>query len=127
MSRKSLLLFFIFQILFCALQAQTSQLLVLKKERLNKELEINNTVAKKKKGIGNALLTVYQKHISVLISADCLYSISCSRYSREVINKHGFFTGVLLTADRLTRCSFFCGKDIPESKFNDDGLAEDNP
>lgn len=62
-----------------------------------------DAVVKKKRGIGNALLNVYQKHISVLISAECLYSLSCSRYSREALNKYGFFPGILLSADRITR------------------------
>jgi len=94
-----------------------------------RELETANSKGpvKKKRGIGNAMLSVYQKHISVLISADCLYTLSCSRYSREAINKYGMIKGVLLTADRLTRCSFAAGKDIPNSKFDDNGLAEDNP
>lgn len=121
----------IFVLTFCLLRfnAQTNKLLALKMEVYQRELSETKTAkqAKKKKGIGNALLTVYQKHISALIAADCLYSLSCSRYSRESINKYGFARGVLLTADRLTRCSFFCGKDIPEYKFNPDGLAEDNP
>lgn len=109
--------------------AQNSSLLNFKRGKLQNELAIMNAdvVVKKKKGIGNALLNVYQKHISVLISAECLYSLSCSRYSREVLNKYGFFPGILLSADRITRCSFFCSKDIPDSKFNDDGLAQDNP
>ena len=73
------------------------------------------------------MLNVYQKHISILISADCLYTLSCSRYSREVVNKHGLILGVLLSADRLSRCAFFCSKDIPQYKINNDGFAEDNP
>jgi uncharacterized protein len=82
---------------------------------------------KSKRGIGNFMLTLYQKHISVLISADCIYEISCSRYSRLAINKYGFIKGVLITADRLTRCSAGASKDIPYSKFNQDDLAQDNP
>ena len=91
--------------------------------------EIQSTSVKKpvKKGIGNFLLNIYQKHLSVLISADCLYSLSCSRYSREVVNSKGLFLGVLLSADRLTRCSGFCAKDIPYHKYNNEGLVEDNP
>jgi putative membrane protein insertion efficiency factor len=80
-----------------------------------------------KKGLANAMLTFYQRHISSLISADCLYSLSCSRYSRKAIRMHGFTKGVLLTADRLSRCAAFCGRDIPAYLKNDEGLAEDNP
>jgi putative component of membrane protein insertase Oxa1/YidC/SpoIIIJ protein YidD len=121
--------FIILLLVFSNAHSQSNNLVALKRELMLQELGKSNAEnsVKKKKGIGNALLTVYQKHISVLISADCLYTLSCSRYSREVINKYGFIPGVLLTADRLTRCSFFCSKDIPDSKFTKDGHAIDNP
>ena len=111
------------------LQGQTNNLLQLKKIFIQEELKNLDTPSKvkRKKGIGNAMLNLYQKHISVLISADCLYSLSCSRYSREAINKYNLFSGILLTADRLTWCSSICSKDIPDSNFDDNGLAEDNP
>ena len=127
MSQRLLLVLFIF--FLGSMPAQTKQLYLLKKEKLSQELAANNAKpnTKKKRGVGNAMLTLYQKHISVLISADCLYTMSCSRYSREAINKYGLIPGVLLTADRLMRCSAAAGKDIPNSKFNEDGLAEDNP
>ncbi len=123
------IIFTLFCFSFYCFFAQNSSLLTLKREKLQNELTTMKTdaVVKKKRGIGNALLNVYQKHISVLISAECLYSLSCSRYSREALNKYGFFPGILLSADRITRCSFFCSKDIPDSKFNDDGLVQDNP
>lgn len=106
-----------------------------KLEEMKSELNRNTSLSSnpshkkpvKKKGVGNFLLNIYQKHISVQISADCLYSLSCSRYSREVVNSKGLFLGVLLSADRLTRCSGFCAKDIPYQKYNDEGLVEDNP
>ena len=106
-----------------------SALLDFKHAKLAKELETLNTGhnRERKRGLGNALLTVYQQHISPLISADCIYNPSCSRFSRESINKHGLILGVLFTADRLTRCSSFCAKDIPDRKFNEEGVAEDNP
>lgn len=99
-------------------------------KNMEKTLHQLNSPAHKKhthKGLGNFLLNIYQKHISVQISADCLYALSCSRYSREIVNKRGLIIGVLLSADRLTRCSAFCAKDIPERKYNDNGLVEDNP
>ncbi len=102
----------------------------LKRSQLNSQLanlDANSHKKGPKKGLGNLLLNLYQTHISVQISADCLYSLSCSRYSRVVVNKKGLLLGVLLSADRLSRCSSFCAKDIPERKYNDDGLVEDNP
>jgi putative component of membrane protein insertase Oxa1/YidC/SpoIIIJ protein YidD len=119
--------FFLF--LICTALAQQPSLLAFKKNSWEGELTELRTIksTKAKKGLGNALLTIYQKHISAVIAADCLYALSCSRYSREAINKYGLVSGVLLTADRLTRCAFSCSKDIPHNKFNKDGLAEDNP
>ena len=110
-------------------KAQVSDLLTVKAKNYEKELsEIKlGHGGKRKRGIGNALLNLYQKRISALISADCVYALSCSRFSREAINKRGLIAGVLLSADRLTRCSYPCSKDIPEYKFNKDGLAEDRP
>lgn len=102
----------------------------LKQTQLRMQLEnLDANTHKKgpKRGLGNLLLNLYQTHISVQISADCLYSLSCSRYSRVVVNRKGLLLGVLLSADRLSRCSSFCAKDIPERKYNDDGLVEDNP
>lgn len=104
---------------------------LLKQKTIAFQKQINELTPKKnkshKRGLGNLLLNIYQKHISVQISADCLYSLSCSRYSREIVNKKGLVLGVLLSADRLTRCSGFCAKDIPERKYNEDGFVEDNP
>jgi putative component of membrane protein insertase Oxa1/YidC/SpoIIIJ protein YidD len=120
-------------IAFCSssllMQSQQNTLLKLKTDEYQKliaELTPKKT-KKNKRGLGNLLLNIYQKHISVQISADCLYSLSCSRYSREIVNKKGLILGVLLSADRLTRCSGFCAKDIPERKYNENGFVEDNP
>jgi len=51
----------------------------------------------------SSLLYVYQKIISPQISADCLFSPSCSEYSRQLFIHYGL-PGVFFTADRLMRC-----------------------
>lgn len=121
--------FFILLIIFSFgyANAQYNSLARFKQEQLEKESAVTSESIKKKKGIGNFLLSLYQGHISAIIAADCLYVPSCSRYSRQAINNYGLVKGVLLTADRLTRCAAFCGKDIPDRNFNEDGLATDNP
>jgi putative membrane protein insertion efficiency factor len=43
----------------------------------------------------------YQDVISPVIGADCPMHPSCSAYGIEAVRKHGFFVGVLMTADRL--------------------------
>ena len=78
-------------------------------------------------GVANTMLTFYQRHVSALISAECLYTLSCSRYSRAAIRRHGLVHGMLMSADRVMRCASFCGRDIPEFRKNEEGFAVDNP
>jgi len=51
------------------------------------------------------MLWTYQKIISPQFSANCLYSPSCSAYSKQLISDFGILTGIVLTADRLSRCN----------------------
>ena len=46
----------------------------------------------------NGALTGYQKIISPQLSADCLYELSCSRFSRVAIQEFGIFKGIGLEA-----------------------------
>jgi putative component of membrane protein insertase Oxa1/YidC/SpoIIIJ protein YidD len=50
-------------------------------------------------------LYVYQKVFSEQISAGCEFDISCSNFALQSIKKLGFFSGLMLAADRLTRCN----------------------
>ncbi|MFC4224387.1 membrane protein insertion efficiency factor YidD [Lysinibacter cavernae] len=56
------------------------------------------------RNIAIAILTVYRFLISPLYGDVCRYYPSCSRYSREAMQSHGFFGGVWLTIRRLLRC-----------------------
>ncbi|MGM0376645.1 MAG: membrane protein insertion efficiency factor YidD [Bacteroidota bacterium] len=51
------------------------------------------------------MLYFYQTSLSKHFSADCLYSPSCSNFSKDVIKHYGIAKGVFLTADRLSRCN----------------------
>ncbi|WP_169704724.1 membrane protein insertion efficiency factor YidD [Runella slithyformis] len=53
----------------------------------------------------NGALTGYQKVISPQISAECLYELSCSRFSRVAIQEFGVIKGIALSADRISRCN----------------------
>lgn len=53
----------------------------------------------------NGALTGYQKIISPQISAECLYELSCSRFSRAAIQEFGIIKGIALSADRISRCN----------------------
>lgn len=57
--------------------------------------------------IGKTALFFYQKVISDQIGAVCAHEPSCSEYCRQSIQKSGFIRGVLLSGDRLQRCTPF--------------------
>ena len=65
------------------------------------------------------LLYVYQKAISPQISVDCPYEINCSSFSRRCIHRYGLVKGIMLTADRLTRCTQFTMIDLKPHNFKD--------
>lgn len=47
------------------------------------------------------LVTVYREHISPIDGNRCPSVPSCSSYSFQAIQKHGFFMGWMMTVDRL--------------------------
>ena len=50
------------------------------------------------------VLSVYKRAVSPYLPGMCRYYPSCSEYSREAIERHGFRGGFLLTVRRLVRC-----------------------
>jgi putative component of membrane protein insertase Oxa1/YidC/SpoIIIJ protein YidD len=66
----------------------------------------------------SGLLFFYQNVISSQINAGCLYSPSCSEFSKKCIRKYGLIKGVFLTADRLHRCNRITALDIKENIIN---------
>ena len=76
----------------------------------------------------NGALTGYQKVISPQISADCLYELSCSRFSRVAIQEFGIFKGIALTADRISRCNRVAATSIELLRINmQTGKVVDTP
>jgi len=57
---------------------------------------------------------LYQKLISPLIGARCIYHPSCSAYAREAVLRHGL-AGLLLAIGRVLRCvgGLYTGGDDP--------------
>lgn len=49
-------------------------------------------------------ISFYQKIISPAVGNRCQMSPSCSAYSQEALQTHGFFLGWIMTCDRLMRC-----------------------
>jgi putative component of membrane protein insertase Oxa1/YidC/SpoIIIJ protein YidD len=46
----------------------------------------------------------YQRIVSPQFAAGCIYEPSCSHFSKLAIREFGLIKGIVLTADRLTRC-----------------------
>lgn len=52
-------------------------------------------------------VSVFQKYVSPTDGDRCGFSPSCSAFGREAVDRQGPFLGVLVTADRLMRCTLF--------------------
>jgi len=57
-------------------------------------------------------LYVYQNVLSKHLSADCLYTPSCSEFSKQAIKEYGLLKGIIMTADRLNRCNRIAAQDL---------------
>ena len=53
------------------------------------------------------LIRFYQKRISPALPPSCRFTPSCSQYTYEAIEIHGFFRGSWLGARRIVRCQPF--------------------
>jgi putative component of membrane protein insertase Oxa1/YidC/SpoIIIJ protein YidD len=69
----------------------------------------------------------YQNAISPQISANCTFSLTCSNYSKQAFKEAGIFLGVLMSADRLTRCSHSTREETPAFYLDDNGKLSDEP
>ena len=77
--------------------------------------------------VAKGAMYVYQNAISPQISSDCLYHPSCSDFAKQCIQKYGFFKGVSLGADRLTRCTNLAEDEITLLKRDKNGNYIDAP
>jgi putative membrane protein insertion efficiency factor len=57
-------------------------------------------------------LYVYQNILSKHISAGCLFTPSCSEFSKQAINEEGLLKGTILTCDRVNRCNRIAAQDL---------------
>lgn len=69
----------------------------------------------------------YQKVVSAQLGAGCLYHPSCSNFSKECIERYGWFKGIALSADRLSRCSRLSSTDVLPTAEIKDGRVLDLP
>ena len=57
-------------------------------------------------------LYLYQNIVSKHISADCLYTPSCSEFSKQAIMQEGILKGIILSINRVNRCNRIAGVDL---------------
>ncbi|HMS34308.1 MAG TPA: membrane protein insertion efficiency factor YidD [Ignavibacteria bacterium] len=65
------------------------------------------------------LIKIYQRILSPLLQGSCRHYPTCSNYSIEAFQTHGFFRGFYLSARRILKCNpFFEGgfDPVPEKK-----------
>lgn len=64
------------------------------------------------------LLRGYKKYISPALGNNCRFTPTCSEYTMQALEIHGFFKGCLLGIWRILRCNPFgkAGYDPPPEK-----------
>lgn len=59
-----------------------------------------------KKKIKNPIMRFYQSFVSSQDGDNnCIFYPSCSQYAVNAVKKRGLFLGIIMAADRLTRCN----------------------
>ena len=64
------------------------------------------------------ILFVYQNVLSKHISAHCLYTPSCSEFSKDAIREYGVLKGAILSVDRINRCNIFSAMDLKNHRLD---------
>jgi putative membrane protein insertion efficiency factor len=59
------------------------------------------------KKIALFLIKFYQRYISIFLGANCRFYPSCSAYTYEAIEVHGFIKGFFLGLKRILKCHPF--------------------
>jgi putative membrane protein insertion efficiency factor len=54
------------------------------------------------------LVRGYQLFLSAWLGSSCRFTLSCSAYSLQALERHGALAGSLLTVGRLARCHPWC-------------------
>jgi putative membrane protein insertion efficiency factor len=56
------------------------------------------------KDVAVSIIGIYQRFISPLLPASCIYTPTCSEYAKQSLLKHGFFKGLVLSVIRVLKC-----------------------
>lgn len=75
----------------------------------------------------SGLMFFYQNVLSSQVNAGCIYSPSCSEFSKQCIKKHGLVKGVFLSADRVQRCNRITALGLNIKNLNSQFKFPDNP
>ncbi len=57
--------------------------------------------------MAEAVIHFYQRRVSPLFGARCIYTPTCSEYALQAIARYGLLRGGLLAARRILRCHPF--------------------
>ena len=71
--------------------------------------------------LAGSLLFVYQNLISEQISANCMYQISCSEFTKRNIEKYGLIKGTLIGIHQLSCCQANIDEDFCQFRINKNG------
>ena len=70
----------------------------------------------------------YQRLMSQQLARSCPYEITCSNFSKQVIEQYGIVKGTMLSADRIMRCNRIGLLDVPQMDVNPaNGTIIDSP
>jgi putative membrane protein insertion efficiency factor len=75
----------------------------------------------------SGLMFFYQNVLSSQVNAGCIYSPSCSEFSKQCIKKHGLVKGIFLSADRVQRCNRITALGLNIKNLNPQFKFPDNP
>lgn len=75
----------------------------------------------------SGLMFFYQNVLSSQVNAGCIYSPSCSEFSKQCIKKHGLVKGIFLSADRVQRCNRITALSLNIRNLNSQFKFPDNP
>ena len=53
------------------------------------------------------IIEFYQKYISAYLGKNCIYTPTCSEYTKEAISEFGVFKGCFMGFKRILRCHPF--------------------
>jgi hypothetical protein len=84
-------------------------------------MHVLNAILKGLRWLVTLPILIYQYLISPALPGACIYSPTCSHYSRRAIMRHGVLKGLVLAVTRIFRCAgglFTGGQDPVPEKFS---------